>query len=100
VIVVTAHGGEGDPADATCPKEAPLAIAGGSAIDDKGGVILVSAPITEHELSKDGQQPNGWRTKASTDSYTGYAICTRTGGKEVVEEEEPGKESAEVPVKK
>jgi len=100
VIVVTAHGGEGEPADATCPKQAPLAIAGGSALDDKGGVIVVSAPITEHELSKDGRQPDGWRTMASAGIYTGYAICTRSGGKEVVEEEEPGKESAEVPVKK
>jgi hypothetical protein len=100
VFVITAHGGEAEPADATCPKEAPLAIAGGSALDDKGGVILISAPITEHELSKDGQQPDGWRTKASAGSYTGYAVCTRTGAEEVAEEEEPGKESAEVTVKK
>ncbi len=94
VIVVTAHGGEGAPADATCPKELPLAIAGGSALDDKGGVVSISAPITEHELSKDGQQPDGWRTKASAGSYTGYAICTGSGSKG------SGEESGEGPVKK
>jgi Collagen triple helix repeat (20 copies) len=82
VVVVTAAGANDEVADANCPKEMPLAIAGGGAVDGKGGDLEISAPITEGELSVDGQQPTGWRVK-SAGGYTAYAICTATGGKPV-----------------
>lgn len=96
--VVTAHGEAGEFADAICPKESPLAIAGGGATDGKGGALEISAPITKGELSIDGQQPTGWRVKAEGGTYTAYAICTRTEGKE--ELEGGGKEELEETVKK
>ncbi len=85
--MITAHSGGGEFADATCPKGMPLAIAGGSVIDDKGGTVLISAPITKGELSTDGQQPTGWRVRAGSGAYTSYAICTKAGVKESPEEE-------------
>jgi hypothetical protein len=92
VVVITAHAEAGEVADANCPKGTPLAISGGSVIDEKGGTVLISAPITEHDLSKDGRQPDGWRVRASSGAYTAYAICTRAGAKEELEEEvEPKK---------
>jgi hypothetical protein len=81
VVVVTAKGGGGEIADANCPKGAPLAIAGGGAVDGKGGDLEVSAPITAGELSVDGQQPTGWRVKSAAGGYTAYAICTAAGEK-------------------
>ncbi len=78
VLVVTAHGGGGEPVDANCPKEAPTAIGGGGSAE-KGGLLEISAPITEHELSVDGQQPTGWRVRSEAGIYTAYAICTGTG---------------------
>jgi hypothetical protein len=90
--VITAHSEGGEPADATCPKGMPLAIGGGSVIDEKGGTVSISAPISGHELSKDGQKPTGWRVRASTGVYTAYAICTKGGVKENPEEE-PEEES-------
>jgi hypothetical protein len=87
--VVTAHAEGGEFADATCPKGTPLAIAGGNVIDDKGGTVLISAPITAGELSTDGQQPTGWRVRAGSGAYSSYAICTKAGGKETPEEDEP-----------
>jgi hypothetical protein len=81
--VVTALGGSGEVADARCPKEAPLAIGGGGATDGKGGELEVSAPITEGELSVDGQQPTGWRVKSLAGSYTAYAICAAGDAKPV-----------------
>lgn len=92
--MVTAQSEGGEVADAECPKEAPLAIAGGSVIDEKGGPLLISAPVTQHELSGDGEQPTGWRVRASTGIYTAYAICT-SGGKE-----SPEGEASEGEVKK
>jgi hypothetical protein len=92
VRVITARGGEGEPADANCPKETPVAIGGGGSVEDKGGALGISAPITGHELSADGQQPTGWRVLAGGPSYTAYAICTSASGK-VTEQEE--KEAAE-----
>ncbi|MET0304675.1 MAG: hypothetical protein ABW196_00415 [Solirubrobacterales bacterium] len=83
MVVVTALGGGGEIADARCPKEAPLAISGGGATDGKGGALEISAPITEGELSADGQQPSGWRVRSAAGSYTAYAICTAAGGKSV-----------------
>lgn len=80
VIVVTAHGGEGEPADAHCPKEAPVAIGGGGSVEDKGGLLEISAPITEGQLSGDGQKPTGWRVRSGSAHYTSYAICTGAGG--------------------
>lgn len=76
VVVVTAKGAGGEVADANCPKEAPFGIAGGGAVDGKGGALEISAPITAGELSVDGQQPTGWRVKSATGGYTAYAICT------------------------
>lgn len=86
-MVVTASGKGGEPADASCPKEAPLAISGGGAGDGKGGALEVSAPITGHELSVEGQQPTGWRVESAAGVYTAYAICTKAGGKEFAESE-------------
>lgn len=83
MIVVTALGGGGEAADAHCPKEAPLAIAGGGATDGKGGELEISAPITDGELSVEGQQPTGWRVKSLAGSYTAYAICAGAGAKSV-----------------
>jgi hypothetical protein len=83
VVVVTAKGAGGEVADANCPKEAPLGIAGGGAGDGKGGALEISAPITAGELSVDGQQPTGWRVKSATGGYTAYAICTAAGEKSV-----------------
>jgi hypothetical protein len=83
VVVVTAAGANGEVADANCPKEMPLAITGGGAVDGKGGNLEISAPITEGELSVDGQQPTGWRVKSAAGGYTAYAICTAAGGKSV-----------------
>lgn len=96
--VVTAHGEAGEFADASCPKEAPLAIAGGGAADGKGGALEISAPITKGELSTEGQQPTGWRVKAEGGTYTAYAICIRISGKE--EPEGGGKEDLEETVKR
>lgn len=83
MVVVTAKGASGEVADADCPKEAPLAIAGGGAVDGKGGDLEISAPITSGELSVDGQQPTGWRVKSAAGGYTAYAICTAAGEKSV-----------------
>jgi hypothetical protein len=85
--VITAHGAEGEPADASCPKEAPLVIGGGGSTDGKGGALEISAPITKGELSTDGQGPTGWRVKATAGKYTAYVLCTRSGGKETPESE-------------
>jgi hypothetical protein len=96
VLVITAEGGEGEFAEAKCPKQAPLAIGGGGSAD-KGGLLEISAPITDHELSGDGQQPTGWRVRSNAADYTAYAICTgaapeSTGDpeKEAAEEKEAG----------
>jgi hypothetical protein len=93
VLVVTARGGKGELADANCPKQAPRAIGGGGSVEDKGGALEISAPITEGELSEDGQTPTGWRVQSSADRYTAYAICTDTGPTEPLEG--PEKEAAE-----
>ena len=93
VLVVTAQGGEGEFADANCPKQAPLAIGGGGSVEDKGGLLEISAPITEHELSGDGQQPSGWRVRSEGGHYTAYAICT--GAAATGSPEDPEKEAAE-----
>jgi hypothetical protein len=98
--VITAHSEAGEPADATCPKGMPLAIGGGSVIDEKGGTVSISAPISGHELSSDGQKPTGWRVQASTGAYKAYAICTKGGGKGTPEEESGGEEPKESEVKK
>ena len=86
--MVTASGGDGEPADATCPKQAPYAIGGGGSVEDKGGLLEVSAPITKGNLSSNGQRPGGWRVKASAGKYTAYAICASAGASESSEEEE------------
>jgi hypothetical protein len=90
VVVITAHGGGGEPADAVCPKEAPLAISGGGAIDNKSGApgeaLEISAPLTGHELSEEGLQPNGWRVVSKAGKYTAYVICAATGKQETPEE--------------
>jgi hypothetical protein len=90
VVVVTAQGAEGKPADATCPKQAPAAISGGGATDGKGGMLEISAPTSEGELSGEGEQPTGWRVVSATGSYTGYAICavaeTRLAGETKTQE--------------
>ncbi|HYJ20857.1 MAG TPA: hypothetical protein VEW07_02395 [Solirubrobacterales bacterium] len=92
VLVVTASAGEGEPADAICPKEAPIAIGGGGSVEDKGGLLETSAPITKGQLSGDGQKPNGWRVRSSAAHYTAYAICTGAvkppEGEEEAEEKE------------
>ncbi len=100
MVVITAHGGGGEPADATCPKEAPLAISGGGAIEDKGGApgeaLEISAPLTDHELSEEGLQPNGWRVVSKAGKYTAYVICAVTGKpKETPEEEKASGGAAE-----
>jgi hypothetical protein len=91
VVVITAHGGGGEPADATCPKEAPLAISGGGAIDNKSGApgeaLEISAPLTGHELSEEGLQPNGWRVVSKAGKYTAYVICAVTGKPQETPEE-------------
>jgi hypothetical protein len=89
--VATAHGAEGEPADALCPKEAPIAIGGGGSIEDKGGLLEVSAPLSKGHLSADGQRPNGWRVRLDTGLYTAYAICTGNAPTS----EDPEKEAAE-----
>jgi hypothetical protein len=90
VVVVTAQGADGKPADATCPKRAPAAIGGGGATDGKGGTLEISAPTSEGELSTEGEQPTGWRVVSATGSYTGYAICavaeTRLAGETKTQE--------------
>jgi hypothetical protein len=101
--VITAHGGEGEPADAVCPKEAPIAIGGGGSIEDKGGLLEVSAPLSKGHLSADGQRPSGWRVRSMAGHYTAYAICTGAGhaseGPEKEGEEKEGEEK-EAEVKK
>jgi hypothetical protein len=92
VRVVTAAGEGGEPADAQCPKQAPLAISGGGSGDGKGSVLEISAPITKRELTVEGQQPDGWRVKSAAGAYTAYAICTTAGG---VESAAAEKEAAE-----
>lgn len=87
-MVVTAAGADGEPADAKCPKEKPLAIGGGGSAEDKGGVLQISAPITKGALSAEGQKPTGWRVRAEAGRYTAYAICTSPGGKGSGEGEE------------
>jgi hypothetical protein len=100
VLVVTASAGEGEPADAICPKEAPLAIGGGGSVEDKGGLLEISAPLTKGHLSSDGQKPNGWRVRSSAAHYTAYAICTGAGSvKPPAGEEEEGEEK-ETEIKK
>lgn len=91
VIVITAHGAGGEPADASCPKEVPLAIGGGGSAE-KGGLLEISAPTTKGHLSGDGQAPNGWQVRSESGSYTAYAICTGTGKQSEAEE----KEAAEI----
>ena len=91
VLVITAEGGEGEFADARCPKQAPLAIGGGGSAD-KGGLLEISAPITDHELSGDGQQPTGWRVRSNSSDYTAYAICTGAAPESTAD---PEKEAAE-----
>lgn len=93
VLVVTAHGGEGELADAHCPKEAPVAIGGGGSVEDKGGLLEISAPITKGGLSSDGQKPTGWRVRSGSAHYTAYAICTGAGSSKPAEG--PEKEAAE-----
>jgi hypothetical protein len=88
VVVITAHSEAGEFADATCPKGAPLAISGGSVIDEKGGTLLISAPLSGHELSVNGEKPTGWRVRATSGAYTSYVLCTKVGVKESPEEEE------------
>ncbi len=92
---MTARGADGEPADANCPKELPLAIAGGGSMDEKSGPLEISAPITKGALSSDGQQPTGWRVRSLSGRYTSYAICSGGGAKESGEEEESEKEAAE-----
>jgi hypothetical protein len=87
--VITAQGGAGEPADATCPKEAPIAIGGGGSVEDKGGLLEVSAPLSKGHLAGDGQRPGGWRVRSEAGHYTAYAICTGTGPAS----EEPEKEA-------
>jgi hypothetical protein len=101
VLVVTAHGGEGEPADAICPKVAPLAIGGGGSVEDKGGLLEISAPVTKGHLSGDGQKPNGWRVRSGSAHYTAYAICTGAGSIKPPEgEEEEAAEEKEAETKK
>jgi hypothetical protein len=90
--VITASAGEGEPADAICPKEAPLAIGGGGSVDDKGGLLEISAPLTKGHLSGDGQKPSGWRVRSNAARYTAYAICTGTGTVKPPEGEEEAEE--------
>ncbi len=92
-MVVTAHGAGGEPADAKCPKEAPLAIGGGGSAD-KGGLLEISAPTTKGKLSGDGEKPSGWRVRSESGSYTAYAICAGAAPAEPSEAEE--KEAAEI----
>ena len=89
--MVTAQGSEGEFADASCPKQAPLAIGGGGSAD-KGGLLEISAPITKDELSAKGQQPTGWRVRSGASHYTAYAICTGAAPVESSEEEEEAEE--------
>jgi hypothetical protein len=93
-MVVTAAGADGEPADAKCPKERPLAIGGGGSAEDKG-VLQISAPITKGALSTEGQKPTGWRVRSEAGRYTAYAICTSPGGKGSGE----GEEESETPEK-
>jgi hypothetical protein len=93
VLVVTAHGGEGELADAHCPKEAPVAIGGGGSVEDKGGLLEISAPITGSELSGNGEKPTGWRVRSGSARYTAYAICTGASSSKASEGAE--KEAAE-----
>jgi hypothetical protein len=95
-VVVTAVSEGGEPADALCPKQVPLAIGGGGSGDGKGTAIEISAPITKHQLSVAGQRPDGWRVKSAAGSYTAYAICTAPGKVESPEEEEEEAESEKV----
>jgi hypothetical protein len=94
VLVVTAQAGEGELADATCPKQAPLAIGGGGSTD-KGGLLEISAPITKDQLSAKGQRPTGWRVRSEASRYTAYAICTAVTATELPEEEEMEEEETE-----
>jgi hypothetical protein len=56
-------------------------------VDEKGGTVLISAPISGNELSGDGEMPTGWRVRATSGAYTSYAVCARGGG-EAAEEPE------------
>jgi hypothetical protein len=95
VVVITARGGAGEPADAICPKGAPLAISGGGAVEDKGGTLDVSAPLSHHELASEGHRPDGWRVISAADRYTAYAICTSVAGKGEEAPEETEEEAEE-----
>jgi hypothetical protein len=94
VLVVTAQAGEGEFADATCPRQAPLAIGGGGSAD-KGGLLEISAPITKDQLSAKGQRPTGWRVRSEASRYTAYAICTSVTATELPEEETEEEEAEE-----
>jgi hypothetical protein len=98
VVVITAQGGEGEPADAICPKQTPLAIGGGGSVEDKGGLLEISAPLTDAGLSGNGEKPGGWRVRSAASHYTAYAICTSATAKESPagpEKEAAEKEAAE-----
>jgi hypothetical protein len=88
VVVITAQGEGGEPADAECPKEAPLASGGGGATDGKGAMLEISAPITDGKLTSAGRQPSGWRVQSAAGSYTAYAICIAAGRESAESEKE------------
>ncbi len=98
---MTAASEGGEPADANCPKGAPLAISGGGSGDGKGAALEISAPLHGHGLVHEGEQPTGWRVTAALGAYVAYAICAKAGNKEppVEETEEEKKQKQEEGVK-
>ncbi len=90
--VITARGAEGEPADANCPESMPIAIAGGGSMDEKGGALEISAPITKGKLSSNGQRPTGWRVRSQAGVYTAYVVCSGSGKGEEAEEGEEASE--------
>ncbi len=79
--MIIAVGSEGEPADAICPESLPIAISGGGSMDDKGGPLQTSAPITKGRLSANGERPVGWRVRSAEGSYTAYALCSAGGAR-------------------
>jgi hypothetical protein len=100
VLVVTADGGKGEPADAICPPQAPLAIGGGGSVSDRGGLLEISAPLTKGQLSGDGQAPGGWRVRSEAGHYTAYVICTGGAVEPTEESEKEAGEEKEAATKK
>ena len=63
-------------ADAVCPPNKPVALAG-DGMPDKDGGLKFSAPLNGGALATHGSPTTGWRAKATKDNIrvTAFAIC-------------------------